>query len=408
MRIAFLTPEFVTDYQEGGGLGNYLDTMTRHLAAQGHEVELFVPSESTPQVLSYGAIRVERVRWQSAPLLIRSAVRMLELARLGPIKAPLTWYAQAAALGSAMERRHLAAPFDIVQSADYRGAGMTVRRRPGRVHVMRCSGAAHLYDAIPGYRVVGDQYRARLEAIGIRRADAVYCPSKFVADHMSAKLGLRFGVVRPPRPELVPSPDVPAVLRERYFIHFGQLSPLKGTAWLARALKYVFDADPTFRMVWIGRGKMGDLKSSLAELGRYRANVLLVYPMPKPLLHGWVRGAEAAVLPSLMDNLPNTVIECLTMGIPVIGSAGASIDELVEPGVTGELAAIGDERGLADAILKVWRGHSGARKGFQWSGPIAASLDPVNAIENWVRFARGAGSAEGEPVMSTKVSRNAL
>ncbi len=169
--------------------------------------------------------------------------------------------------------------------------------------------------------------------------------------------------MRPPKPELNAPLESPALLRDRYFIHFGLLCPLKGTAWLSRALKHVFEADPSFKMVWIGRGKMNDLKSFLAELGRYRANVTFLYPMPKPLLHGWLRGADAAVLPSLVDNLPNTVIESLTLGVPVIGSAGASIDELVEPGVTGELVPIGDDRALADAILKVWTGQKRRTKG---------------------------------------------
>jgi glycosyltransferase involved in cell wall biosynthesis len=363
-------------------------------------------------VFFHGAVRVERVSWRTVPFITRSAVRVVGLARLGPVKAALTWYGHASALAQAMERRHQDAPFDIVQSADYRAAGMAVRRLPGRVHVMRCSNAADLYNpdlytSGPSRGVPGERYRERLEAVAIRRADAVYCPSKFIADHLGARLGMPVGVVRPPRPPVTAAAS-PDVLRERYFIHFGQLSPIKGTAWLAGALKHVFEADPTFRMVWIGRGKMGDLKSALDALGPYRANVLLVYPMPKAVLHGWVRGAEAAVLPSLVDNLPNTVIECLTLGIPVIGSAGASIDELVEPGITGELVPIGNERALADAILKVWTGRSSARKGFQWSGPVADSFDPVVAIENWVQFARSAGSPAETPVVTTRISRNVL
>ncbi len=83
MRVAFITPEFVTEYGDGGGLGNYLDTMCGHLAAQGHDVELFVPSQAEPQVLQHRGIRVERVRWQSAPRMTRATVRMLAASRSG-------------------------------------------------------------------------------------------------------------------------------------------------------------------------------------------------------------------------------------------------------------------------------------------------------------------------------------
>jgi hypothetical protein len=52
------------------------------------------------------------------------------------------------------------------------------------------------------------------------------------------------------------------------------------------------------------------------------------------------------------------MIESLMYGVPVIGSRGASIDELVEPGVCGDLVAIGDAEALAEAMLRAWRGES--------------------------------------------------
>ena len=39
--------------------------------------------------------------------------------------------------------------------------------------------------------------------------------------------------------------------------------------------------------------------------------------------------------PSLADNLPNAAIEGLLLGVPVVAFAGASLDELIEPGATG-------------------------------------------------------------------------
>jgi len=50
----------------------------------------------------------------------------------------------------------------------------------------------------------------------------------------------------------------------------------------------------------------------------------------------------------------HTVIESLAFGVPVWGSHGASIDELVNEGRTGHLVAIGDVEGLADVLIKMW------------------------------------------------------
>jgi glycosyltransferase involved in cell wall biosynthesis len=142
-------------------------------------------------------------------------------------------------------------------------------------------------------------------------------------------------------------------------------------------------------MVWVGKGDFKELSSLLAGLGRHRSKVLALYPLTKPELYAVLQRAEAAVLPSLCDNLPNTVIESLMLGIPVIGTRGASIDELVEQGVTGELVAQGDVEGLAAALVRVWRGQSQARKGFAWWGGIAEEMRPDTAVENLLWLAQG-------------------
>ena len=77
------------------------------------------------------------------------------------------------------------------------------------------------------------------------------------------------------------------------------------------------------------------------------------------------------MLPSQVDNLPNTVIESLSLGIPVLGSRGASIDELVEEGRTGHLVELGDVHGLAETLVRMWLKRSPVAKGFTWQSAIA-------------------------------------
>ena len=47
---------------------------------------------------------------------------------------------------------------------------------------------------------------------------------------------------------------------------------------------------------------------------------------------------------------------CISVRIvpPVIGSAGASIDEVVEDGVHGRIGPVGDVEALADSLLRAW------------------------------------------------------
>jgi glycosyltransferase involved in cell wall biosynthesis len=99
-------------------------------------------------------------------------------------------------------------------------------------------------------------------------------------------------------------------------------------------------------------------------------------------MYAVLQRADAAVLPTQVDNLPNTVIESLMFGIPVLGSRGASVDELVEEGRTGHLIALGDVDGLAGTLVKMWRGESSVSKGFEWNSDIANEMRPQRAIAN--------------------------
>jgi glycosyltransferase involved in cell wall biosynthesis len=264
-----------------------------------------------------------------------------------------------------------------------------VKRRRGRTHLVRCSAAADLYNAADGCHDRKARWREKFERMAIRRADKAYAPSAFVAEHYRRQHHITVKVLRPPLGmELMPSTVLPCGLPDRFFIHFGQLSCRKGTLWLVKALRQAFAMEPSLRLVLVGQGSFKEIGAWLATLGPDRAKVQVLYPLPKAELYSVLKRADAAVLPSLVDNLPNTVIESLMLGIPEIGARGGSIDELVYEGVNGELVAPSDVAALAETMVRAWRGESSARKGFVWNASIAQEMQPTRAIANLLRLAR--------------------
>jgi glycosyltransferase involved in cell wall biosynthesis len=65
--------------------------------------------------------------------------------------------------------------------------------------------------------------------------------------------------------------------------------------------------------------------------------------------------ADVYVIPSLQDNQPNTVLEAMACGTPVVGFGVGGIPDMVRPGITGMLTAAGDVTGLLAAILELLR-----------------------------------------------------
>jgi glycosyltransferase involved in cell wall biosynthesis len=63
--------------------------------------------------------------------------------------------------------------------------------------------------------------------------------------------------------------------------------------------------------------------------------------------------ADIFVIPSILDNLPNTVTESISCGTPVVGFAVGGIPDLVQHGLTGLLSSASDVNALQQCIQTI-------------------------------------------------------
>lgn len=66
----------------------------------------------------------------------------------------------------------------------------------------------------------------------------------------------------------------------------------------------------------------------------------------------FVLGCEVAASGD-RDGIPNVLIESMAMGVPVVATTVSAIPELVEDGITGLLVQPGDEKKMAEAVLRL-------------------------------------------------------
>lgn len=90
-----------------------------------------------------------------------------------------------------------------------------------------------------------------------------------------------------------------------------------------------------------------------ADTGFHGGNVISMGKITNPELMAQVyNAADIFTIPSIEDNLPNTILESLACGTPVVGFPVGGIVDLIQDGVNGCLASDDSVSALTDAICK--------------------------------------------------------
>ncbi len=119
----------------------------------------------------------------------------------------------------------------------------------------------------------------------------------------------------------------------------------KGFSFMAQAMKHAAKKIKNLFFLSLGSGH-GVFDSSVPRLH-------LGYISQERILSMIYSAADIFLIPSIQDNLPNTVLESMACGTPVLGFSVGGIPEMVIDGKTGILVNSGDINALSEAVIKV-------------------------------------------------------
>jgi glycosyltransferase involved in cell wall biosynthesis len=130
-----------------------------------------------------------------------------------------------------------------------------------------------------------------------------------------------------------------------------RFDPVKDHLSLIHAFAQVLARQPHVHLVLIGDGEMRQrIEALIAELGLQHAAHLAGELRERGNLH---RGFDISVLASRSEGFPNTLVEAMAAGNPVVATAVGGTIDAVTDGETGLLVASGDENELADALERL-------------------------------------------------------
>jgi len=370
MRIAMLA---YRGTMRSGGLGIYIRDLTRQLAKQGCQVDVFVgPPYPDPMPWlheirlpneSYWARRFT-ASWaaplsEAGPFQIFGPLNFFELAatRFGFLPEPFAFSLRAAhRLVGCMRAGER---YDVVHDVQTLGYGLLLLRALGlpAVSTVHHPLTIDRRSSLRRDRSFTDMkgtltfYPVRTQARVARRIDAVITSSEASIGEIESGFGVRRerihnvlnGVELPASGRVRPRPAAPELL----FIGRAY-DPNKGFVDLLTALTQL-PPEVTLRVLDIPPETKTAIARQLAEQ-QLASRVVFAGKIPRPDLEHALAHATAVVVPSLFEGFGLPAVEALAAGTPVIATRAGALPEVIARAGAGTLVQPGDPADLARGI----------------------------------------------------------
>ena len=161
----------------------------------------------------------------------------------------------------------------------------------------------------------------------------------------------------------------------------------KGGHILVRALEHALGSDPIIRNS-LGIILVGQCASHQHELESLGLSVHICTPKDDTELAGLYAASTCMVLPTLADNLPNTMLESLACGRPVIGSDVGGVPDFVIQNTTGSLFQVADIESLSGLLSQLaLNPRSFEQMNDACRALIEERCDPAIHARSWARAA---------------------
>lgn len=393
MRIGFITPEFVTESYYSGGLANYVYRVSKSLVSLGHDVHVFTLSDSEISEFKHDGIHVYRLT-AAFPLRWMNWLTRHRLSNM------LRWLGFSFKTYRKLKKLHRQKAFHIVQFPNSYACGLFTSLLLRIPYVVRISCYRPVWNEMAGAdRNLDTKAIEWLEWLQLRLSRYIYAPSLTLKEMLAQKANIRHvQVIRTPLYMETVNWDTSIYneyLKDKnYLLFFGRFQLHKGFHVLAQALHQVLQDHRDLYAVCVGLDTSTKISPSMKEYARSLCNknadrLIFIDQTPHTQIYPIIAGARLVVLPSLVDNLPNTCLEAMGLGRPVIGTKGASFDEVITDGETGFLVSPGDMKALSSKIHDAWIhpnldaiGQAARRKvkDFAPKQTVQALLDYYNVI----------------------------
>ena len=351
MHVAIVTTEFVTEKSYAGGLANYSANLARMLRENKNAVSVFTISDKDEMFVWENGIQIYRICYNDFPEKIKK-LRCNFSRRV--IRQIWNLFGKSYLVNKKVREVYKKSKIDIVHYCN--SEALALFRSKKMPAVVRLSnyppGMRHAQQPYFDYKkeIRDFTLAERIQFWAIKRADCVFGPSRNIAELTEKKIKKKVEIVESPflicKEKIDDSIYRDKLKGKKYFLFYGTLSYLKGIHVIADIIQKFLLEFPEYYFVFIGKNDQMCYKGERISAMDYiykmapecKERILYFSPMNnKNQLYSIVQHSEACVFPYRFDNFPNTCVEAMALGKIVIGTQGASFEQLIKDGYNGFL-----------------------------------------------------------------------
>lgn len=158
------------------------------------------------------------------------------------------------------------------------------------------------------------------------------------------------------------------------FVWVGRMVGVKRLDVLVEAFEFVVKQRPEAKLYLLGEGAEEQSIHQLVEMRGLSESIIFVGAVQQSELPDWYRAADATLLSSESEGLPNVLRESLACGTPWVSTNVGSVEEIAAADHS-IIVPIGDSSALADGILQslepLYKNGAAAYRAKTWSDTAA-------------------------------------
>jgi glycosyltransferase involved in cell wall biosynthesis len=333
MHVGFVTPEFLRNGAlYPGGLASYTYNIAKALLKEGHQVKIIFLGERNASYL-YHDIPV--IECKNFPHRLRSVLKLLFFKQ---IDAFIDRLFGSLSINFFLWKHKNHENIDILHYTNWKAVGAF---RVSGASTIRISSFEPLWDNNPQKKTLDKRLCRWLEAYALRKFDHIFGPGKYLNQIIEKQLALSkpIDLLPTPAPDWTNQYSYAAENQKKLVAYVGTISYIKGGALLLDLIRQYISSYTDTTFVCAGKaGAIGAFHASdkLAEMtSSFPDNFTYFAHLNRAELHQLYSEANLVIIPSLIDNFPNTALEAMQSGTPVLASHSASLDSLIQDNESG-------------------------------------------------------------------------